>query len=258
MTTAAARRRWGWAVVLTAAVVGAAATAAAAELTVLGATGIKSLVDELGPEFERSSGHKLVVAFGGAAALRRQIDDGEAFDVAILTADVADELIKRGKLVAASRTDLARAGMGVAVRAGARKPDIGSVDALKRALLAAPSVTYARQAETGIYFAGLLERLGIADAMRPKTRSGGGYVAEVVVAGEAELAIQLVTELLAVRGAALVGPLPAEVQHYVVFTGSVGAQAKDPALARDFLRFLTAPAARSVYGAKGLEPASGF
>jgi molybdate transport system substrate-binding protein len=252
-----APRRWGWSVVLAAAVLGAAA-AQAAELTVLGTTGIKSLVEELGPQFERSTGHKLALTFASAAVLKRQIDDGETFDLAILTADVADDLIKRGKLVAATRTDVARSGLGIAVRAGARKPDISSVDALKRALLDASSITYAKQAETGIYFAGLLERLGIADAMRPKTRFGGGYVAEVVVAGEADMAVQLVTELLAVRGVALVGPLPAEVQSYVVLTGVVGAQAKDAALAREFLQFLTAPAVRPVYRSKGLEPGPSF
>jgi molybdate transport system substrate-binding protein len=251
-----ALRRSCWSVVQIAGLVGIVTTAEAGELTVLGASGIKVLMEDLGPEFERTTGHKVIRTFGGAAALKRQIDDGEAFDLAILTSDVADDLIKRGKLVAATRTDVARSGIGIAVRQGARRPDIGSVDALKRALLDTASITYARQAETGMYFAGLLERLGIADAMRPKTRFGGGYVAEVVVAGEAEMAVQLISELLAVRGVTLVGPLPAEVQSYTVLTAGVGAQAKDPSLAKEFLQFLTA--ARSVYRSNGLEPGPSF
>src|SRR5882672_4714093 len=122
---------------------------------------------------------KLISTFGVANVLKRQIEAGEAFDLAIMTAAVADDLIKQGRLVAATRTDVARGGIGIAVRAGAPKPDIGTVEALKRTLLAAPSITYAKEGGSGIYFAGLLERLGIAEAMRPKTKFGAGNVAEL-------------------------------------------------------------------------------
>jgi molybdate transport system substrate-binding protein len=244
--------------VVASAAIAAAATAQAAEITVISTIVAKSAVEELGPRFERRTGHKLAITFGGANALKREIEAGEPFDLAIMTAAVADDLIKQGKLVAATRTNVARGGIGIAVRAGAPKPDIGTVDALKRALLATPSITYAKEAGSGSYFVGLLERLGIAEAMRPKTRYGGGNVAEVVVAGEAEMAVQLITELMSVRGVAVVGPLPAEVQNYIVLTAGVGTQAKDPALAKEFLQFLTAPAAAPVYTSKGLEPGSTF
>ena len=240
------------------AAIAAAATAQAAEITVISTITVKSTVEELVPRFERRSGHKLAITFGGANALKREIEAGEPFDVAIMTAAVTDELIKQGKLVAATRTNLARGGIGIAIRAGAPKPDIRTVDGLKRALLETPTITYAKEGGSGIYFAGLLERLGIAEAMRPKTRYGGGNVAEVVVAGEAEMAVQLITELLSVRGVQFVGPLPAEVQDYVVLTAGVGTEAKDPALAKEFLQFLTAPFTAPVYTSKGLEPGSSF
>ena len=211
---------------------------------------------ELAPQFEQKTGHKLAITFGVANVLKRQIEAGETFDLAIMTAAVADDLIKQGKIVAATRTDVARGGIGIAVRAGAPRPDIGSVEALKRALLDARSITYAREGGSGIYFAGLLERLGIADAMKPKTKYGTGNVGELVAAGEAEMAVQLITELIAVRGAELVGPLPAEVQSYIVLTAGVGTQARQPELAREFMLFLTAPAAVPVIKARGLEPGS--
>jgi molybdate transport system substrate-binding protein len=232
------------------------AIADAAEIKVLSTIGVKSMVEELAPQFEQKTGHKLAITFGIASVLKRQIEAGETFDLAIVTAGVADDLIKQGKLVAATRADVARGGIGIGVRAGAPKPDIGSVDALKRALLEAKSITYAKEGGSGIYFAGLLERLGIAEAMKPKTKYGTGNVAELVVAGEAEMAVLLITELIAVPGAVLVGPLPAEVQNYIVLTGGVGAQAKEPGLAKDLLQFLTAPAAVPVIKSKGLEPGS--
>ncbi len=140
------------------------------------------------------------------------------------------------------------------MRAGAPKPDISTVDALKRALLETKSITYAKEGGSGIYFASLLERLGIAEAMKPKTKYFAGNVGELVAKGEADMAVQLITELIRVRGIELVGPLPAEVQNYIVLTAGVGAQAKEPQSATDFLQFLTAPTAASVIKAKGLEP----
>ena len=232
--------------------------APATEIKLISTIGVRSAVEELAPQFESKTGHKVAITFGVANVLKRQIEAGEAFDLAIMTAAVADDLIKQGRLVAATRTDVARGGIGIAVRAGAPKPDIGTVEALKRALLAAPSITYAKEGGSGIYFAGLLERLGIAEAMRPKTKFGAGNVAELVAAGEADMAVQLITELMSVRGVQLVGPLPAEAQNYIVLTAGVGAQAKEPALARELLNFLTAPATGNVYRSKGLEPGPTF
>ena len=160
--------------------------------------------------------------------------------------------------MAGTRTDVARGGIGSAVRAGAPKPDLSTVDALKRALLEAKSITYATEGGSGIYFAALLERLGIAETMRPKTKFGAGNVAELVAAGDADMAVQLITELIAVRGVQLVGLLPAEVQSYIVLSAAVGSRAREPAIANGLLRFLTAPATASVYKAKGLEPGPNF
>jgi molybdate transport system substrate-binding protein len=235
-------------------VLGLGAVARAGEIKVISTIGVKSVVEEMAPQYEQKTGRKLAITFGVANALKRQIEAGETFDLAIMTAAVADDLIKQGKLVAATRTDVARGGIGIAVRAGAPKPDIGSVESLKRALLAAKSITYTREGGSGIYFAGLLERLGIAEAMKSKTKYGTGNSPEMVAAGDAEMVVQLITELLPVRGIELVGPLPAEVQNYIVLTAGVGAQAKEPALAKDFLQFLTGPAAAPVIKAKGLEP----
>jgi len=245
-------------IALLAAALTAIASAHTAEIKVLSTIGVKTAVEELTPYFERRTGHRLAITFGAADVLKRQIEAGEMFDVAILTSAVADDLIKQGKLVAASRTNIARGGIGVAVRAGAPKPDIGTVDALKRAVLEAPSVTYAKEGGSGIYFAGLLERLGIAEAVRAKTKLGEGHVAELVARGEADMAVQLITELTSVRGVELVGPLPAEVQSYIVLVGGVGSRARDVATAREFLQFLTSPASARVFTAKGLEAGPGI
>jgi molybdate transport system substrate-binding protein len=211
-------------------VLASAMGAHAAEIKVISTIGVNSAVSELAPQFEQQTGHKLAITFGVANVLKRQIEAGETFDLAIMTAAVTDDLIKQGRLVAATRTDVARGGIGVAIREGAPRPDIATVEALRRALHEAKSITYAKEGGSGIYFAGLLERLGIADAMRPTTKFGGGNVAELVAAGEADMAVQLITEL----------------------TGGVGAQAKEPELASAFLKFLTAPAATPVFTAKGL------
>jgi len=245
-------------IALVAAAAATVVSAHTAEIKVLSTIGVKSAVEELAPYFERRTGHRLAITFGVANVLKRQIEAGEAFDVAIMTAAVADDLIKQGKLVASTRTNIARGGIGVAVRAGAPKPDIGTVDALKRAVLEAKSITYAKEGGSGIYFAGLLERLGIAEAVRAKTKFGAGNVAELVASGEAEMAVQLITELISERGVELVGPLPAEVQNYIVLTGGVGTQARDAATAREFLQFLTTPAAGRVFTTKGLEAGPGL
>jgi len=231
-----------------------AATANAAELKVLSTVGVQTVVEELAPQFERATGHKLAITFGVSNLMKQQIAAGESFDVAIMTSTVTDELIGQVKVSAATRTDLAHGGIGIAVRAGAPKPDIGSVEALKRTLLDAKSIAYSKAGASGIYFAGLLERLGLAEAMRPKTKYGTSNVGQMVANGEAELGVQLTNELLAVPGLEIVGPLPAEIQSYVTLTAGVATQAREAALAAEFIRFLTAPAALPVIKAKGLTP----
>ena len=169
-----------------------AAVAHAGEIKVLSTLGMRSVVEELAPQFERTTGHKLNLTFGITSALKRQIEAGELCDIAIMAAQFIDDLIKQGKLRADTRTDVARSGIGIAVRAGAPKPDISTVEALKRVLLDTKSIAYSKEALSGIYFASLLERLGIAEAMQPKTKFGAGLVAELVAKGEADMAVQLI------------------------------------------------------------------
>jgi molybdate transport system substrate-binding protein len=225
------------------------------EIKVLSTNGVASLLRELAPQFERATGHTLVVTWGPTNGLRKQIDQGAGFDVAILTAEVTDDLIKQGKITGA-RSDIAKSGIGVGIRAGARKPDIGTVDAFKRTLLAAKSVAYSAQGMSGVYFASLLQRLGIAEEMKPKSKvQSGRPTGEVAASGEAELAIQQISELLPVAGVDLVGPLPADVQVFTVFSAGLAANAKEKAGARALIDFLSAQKTNPLIKAKGLEPA---
>jgi molybdate transport system substrate-binding protein len=226
-----------------------------ADIKVLSTNGVATVLRELAPQFERAKGHKLAITLGPTARLRKEIGEGAPFDVAILTAEATDELIKQGK-IAGTRADLAKSGIGVAVRAGARKPDIGTTEAFKRALVGAKSVAYSAQGMSGIYFASLLERLGIADEMKPKAKvQHGTPTGEAAARGEAELAIQQISELLPVAGIELVGPLPPELQLYTVFSAGVGAQAAQKDAGRALIDFLSAQMTKPLLAAKGLEPA---
>src|SRR5580704_6497817 len=233
--------------------------AAAADIKVLTAGAFKQVVLAMVPEFEKTSGHKATLDNDTVGALAKRIAGGEAFDVAILSPAAIDTLAKDGK-VAPGGVALARVGVGVVVKQGAPRPDIATVDAFKQALLAAKSVAYidpAAGGSSGIYVAGLLERLGIVDAVKPKAKLiKGGAVAEHVVAGEAEIGIHQISEILPVKGAVLVGPLPKEIQNYTVYAAGVGAAARDGDAARALVRFLSGPAAAPVLQAKGMEPAS--
>jgi molybdate transport system substrate-binding protein len=246
-----------WVVVTSLAVMPAFAGAArAAEITVLCSNGLRAVMQEMVPEFERASGHKVLVRYGLAAAFKQQIDAGEAFDVVVLTPPLIDDAIKRGMVTADTRSVIGRAGIGVAIRAGAPRPDIGSAEAVKSALLAAKSVGFAKEGASGAYFAGLIGRLGVADAMgqRLKPMPTGVEVGEAVVHGEVELAVLPISEILPIRGAELLGPFPAEVQSYVVMTAGVGAAGKERAAAAELIRFLKSPAALPVIAKKGMEP----
>jgi molybdate transport system substrate-binding protein len=227
----------------------------AAEITLFSTNAFKTVLDDLVPQFERSSGHKLTIRFGPTSELKAQIEKGETFDLAILTAAATDDLIKQGKLAAATRTDVARSGVGVAIRKGATKPDLSSVEAFKRALLQTSSITYTGAGFTGPNLRKLFERLGIADEMKAKTRIATGNAAEAVSRGEAELGFTQASEILHVAGAELAGPLPPEVQIYTVFTAASATGAGDTAAGRAFVGFLTAPAAASVIRTKGMETA---
>jgi molybdate transport system substrate-binding protein len=228
--------------------------AGAAEIKVLSTNGVKAIMEELVPQFERATGHKLVITFEVTTALKKDIEAGAAFNVTILTASAIDDLIKQGKAKGPGAM-IAKSGAGVAVRAGAPKPDIGTADAFKRALLAAKSVAYTTQGASGQYFVTVLDRLGIAAEIKAKAKTQpGGAVAELVARGEAEIAVQQISELLPVKGADYVGPFPPELQNYTAFTAALGPAPREPAAARAFIDFLTAPSAVSVIKAKGMEP----
>ncbi len=247
----------GFAMVLMAA--GTPRAAAGAEIKVLTAGAFKQVLLALVPDFERATGHKVTVQNDTVGALTKRIEGGEAFDLAVLTPKAVDDLAKEGKFVAASRANLARVAVGVVVKDGTPKPDIGSVAAFKQALLAAKSVAYidpAAGGSSGIYIAGLLDKLGIATEVKPKAKLiPGGVVAEHVAKGEAELGIHQISEILPVKGVTLVGPLPAEIQNYTVYAAGLGAQAKDGDAAKALLKTLTSPAAAEVLKSKGMEPA---
>ena len=232
-----------------------ALAAEAADVKVLSAGAIRAVLNELGPQFERVTGHKLAIQFMNAPELKRRVDAGEAFDVAIFTQTGMDYLTKQAKIAAATRADIARFGIGVAVRAGGPKPDISSVDAFRRTLVNAKSVAYGAEGTSGIYFMGLLDRLGIAADMRAKLRPMAvGAAVPAVARGEAEISVIPIPSVSDVAGAELVGPLPAELQMYLVFTAAVGATAKEPEAAKALIGILTAPAAIAVIKAKGMEP----
>jgi molybdate transport system substrate-binding protein len=227
----------------------------AAEIKVIASGGLKAAYLELLPGFERASEHKVATVFAGSVDIMQRMRTGETFDLVIMPNNSIDELIKLGKVVAGSRVDLAKSGIGVAVRAGARKPDISSADALQRALLAASSISYSSSA-SGAYLAGLFERMGIAEELRPKIKQSapGVPVGELVARGEAEIGFQQVSELLPVAGIAYLGPLPPDIQHFTIFSGGLHIAAMEPEAAKALLRFIKAPAAIPVIKRSGMEP----
>lgn len=236
-----------------------AGAASADEIKVLTAGAFKPIVLAVAPAFEKDSGHKLVIDNDTAGGLLRRIGGGEAFDVAVLTPAAVKELVGSGKIAAGTPVNLARTSVGVAVKEGAPRPDISTVAAFKAALLAASKVAYidpAAGGSSGIYFSKLLETMGIANAVRAKAvLVPGGLVAQRLVSGEADLAIHQISEILAVPGAVLVGPLPAEIQSYTVYTGGLAAAGAKPDAAKAFLAFLSGDAARRVLAEKGMEAA---
>ena len=227
----------------------------AAEVKVLAGAVMPGVFAELGPQFERVTGHKIVIQYGPGAALRRQIEAGEAFDLAIIASERVDDLIKQGKIAGDTRMDIVRVGIGAAVREGAPKPDISSVDAFKRMLLSVKSVTYGPADATGEHFIKLLDRLGIADEVKGKLKpSGPDRVAQVVAAGEVDLAIGAGPLLASAKGVQFVGLFPAELQNWFVNTAGVSATARQPDAARALIKHLTTPEAAAVIRANGMEP----
>ncbi len=231
--------------------------ASAVEIKVISSNALKTTLEQLAPEFEKTTQHKLAFTWGAAVPLKAEIEKGATFDVAVLTTAAVDDLIRQGKLLAATRMALANSGAGVAVRKGAPKPDISTVDAFKNALLSAKSVAYVEQGGTGIYLKALLQRLGIGDAIKPKLKllPPENPAANAIANGEAEIGMTQISEILPYAGAELVGPFPAEIQLTTSFGAAVGKNAAQADAANALIKFLTAPSAAPVLKAKGLDPA---
>ncbi len=226
-------------------------------IKILSGGAMRSLMVEVVPLFERASGVKVEIEFRLTSVLMKEIEAGAAFDVALLPRPELDALVRAGKIAAGSTVDVTRSAVGLAVRAGARKPDIATVDAFKRTLIAARSIAYS-DGPSGAYIAALLERLGLADAMKPKTKLTVGPVAELVANGEAEVGMQQIVAILPVKGAELVGPLPSELQNVIVYAAGTAAAAQHTAQesvsARALITFMTAPEVVRIIRAKGIEP----
>ncbi len=224
-----------------------------ATIIVMASAAFREAYLELAPEFERASGHKVTTLWVPSVQMMSRLKGGERVDLVILSAASLDELVAAG--IIANRVDLARSGIGIAVRAGAPKPDISSGEAVKRAVLAAKSVVYST-GPSGIYLAGLFERMGIAAQLEPKLKRVQGVPAGTVVArGEAEIGFQQMSELLPVPGIDIVGPLPPDIQQITAFSAGLHVAAKESQAAKALVQFLTAPAAAPVIRKKGMEPA---
>jgi molybdate transport system substrate-binding protein len=237
-----------------------AVAAQAQEITVISSGALSAALRELAPSFERASGSTLTIVSGGSVAgapdsIPDRLQRGERADVLIMAAAGIDDLAKAGHAVQGSRVDLARSSIGIAIQAGTPKPEIGSVDALKRTLLKAASVAYSSSV-SGVYVSSeLFDRLGIAAEMRPKSRRiESEPVAAVVARGEAEIGFQQISELRPVAGVEVVGPLPAEVQRVTVFSAAQGAGSRNPAGARALIAFLASPAAAAAIARSGMDP----
>ena len=247
-------RRFGTLCLIAVSVWGIATKVHAANITVLCSQSLRTALDELIPQFERASGNRLHVTYATSAILKAQVEMGKPFDVVILTPPLITALIQQDKVADGTATRLAGTGVGVAVKKGAARPDIGSPEALKRALTGAGSVAYSTSGASGAVFDAALQKLGIADEVKARGKAiPNGLTGEVVARGEADLAVQLMPELMSVSGVDVIGPFPTEVQSFVVLTGAISSTA-DKARAEAFLTFLKVPAAKAIIRAKGLEP----
>ena len=229
------------------------APAPAAEIALIGSAALDVVLQEVMPAFEQAGGHKVAMRLGYAAPLRREIAGGAAFDVAILVGAL-DDLVAQGRIAAGTPVALGRSGYGLAIRQGAPKPDIASADAFKRTLLGAASVGYAQDGGSGAYFVRLLERLGIAEAMKPRLRPGADPQA-AVARGEIEMTVNGIVPILRAPGVELVGPLPGELQSYSTFVAGISASARDPAAAAALLTYLTSPTVTAAFRKHGVLPA---
>lgn len=234
------------------------AHAVAAEIKVLSSNGFKEVLEDIAPNFERATGHKMLLTFNSSAAVKRAIDAGTECDVAIVLSREIEGLVSEGKIKKGSDVTLARVGIGVAIRAGASKPDIGSAEAFKQAMLNVRSIMYNKEGASGRHMAAVFQRLGLADQLKDRiiVKQVAGPVAEHVAKGEVEVGFQLISEILPVAGVELLGPLPSDLQTYVVVKGGITSTAKAEGPAGEFLKFLALPESAEIMKHKGLEPLS--
>jgi molybdate transport system substrate-binding protein len=231
-----------------------------AELKIYSTIGVRSAAEELFARFVKATGHKLAVTWGTAPMLVKRIEGGESADVIILSRAGIDALSKQNKVAAGSAVTLANSGVGIAVKAGAPKPDISTPEALKRTLLNAKSISYSEPSAggaSGVYFAKLLERMGIAEEMKPKTKypPPGGFSANLLITGEAELAVQQKPELLHVAGAEIIGLLPGDLNVVTEFAAGIAPDSKESEAGRALIEMLQSAQAAAVFRSKGLDPA---
>jgi len=228
--------------------------AQAADIKVLSSTALRAVLDELGPQFEKATGNKLVFTIGPAAVMKAQIDQGAEFDVAIVTPPLLEALAASGKVDPGTKAVIARSALSVSVRAGAPKPDVNTADALKHTLLQAPSIGFNGQGASRAGIEAMFAKLGIADDLKPRIKLVKSSAPEALAKGEVALALSPMSEALAVPAVQLAGPVPADYQSYLVLSGAVSSASKNAEAAKALVRFLTAPSAAPVLKAKGMEP----
>src|SRR5262245_47640069 len=222
---------------------------------IMGSNGVKGVIDELRAQCEKAVGRPLAIDFNTSASVRQRIQAGESFDAAILTSEIIDELIKSGKIAAAGRADIARSGIGFGIRAGAKKPDISTPEAVKRTLLAAKSITYVPDGASRVHIEKMLNDLGIANDVKAKTvfAKGADEATQSAADGKVELVLTLISEIVPTRGLELIGPFPAKYQNYVSFAAGISPSAKNPEAAKALIQFLTSPAATPTFKSKGMD-----
>lgn len=227
----------------------------AAELKVLASGAVKEAYNELLPQFEKSSGNKIAITWAGTVDIKKKIEAGEVFDLIIIASPEMDGFVKAGKIAAGSKVDLVKSGVGIAIKAGAPKPDFSSGDALKKTLLAAKSVGYS-QGPSGTYMVSLFEKMGIADQVKAKAKitTPGVPVANMIRNGDAEIGFQQVSELIHEPGIDFIGALPNDIQRITTFSGGIHATSKEQAAAKALQTFLTAPARADTLKKHGLSP----
>ena len=241
--------------IITAASMLLSSLAGAAEIKVLSTQATEEAYRELVPQFEKASGHKVTTVFTGTLDANKRLATGEVYDLLIMSGPSIEEHIKAGKVVPGSRVDLAKSGVGVGVKAGASKPDISSTDAVKKTLLAARSIGYST-GPSGNYVIGLFQRMGIADEIKGKLKQTptGVFVGSIIASGEAEIGFQQVSELSHFAGVDYVGPLPADIQHYTMFSSGIIVGTKEAEAAKALVKFITSSGAAAAFKKRGMEP----